>query len=208
MVADSAPPSAPSAPAPSASGPSASGPPDEAALYQAALAHLARYATTAAGLRRVLRRRIERWVRAQPEPGAVDAGPAMAAAETVLARLARAGALDDAAFAETRARSLMRGGRSAQSITTRLVAKGVAPALARQAAAAGAEDELAAALVVVRRRRLGAFRMGAGDPARHAKEHARALGILARAGFSRETAERALATPAEEAEARIHALRQ
>ena len=39
-------------------------PPDDAALHDAALAHLARYATTEANLRRVLGRRIDRWARA------------------------------------------------------------------------------------------------------------------------------------------------
>ncbi|TDG04393.1 regulatory protein RecX, partial [Paracraurococcus ruber] len=36
-------------------------PPGEAALREAALAHLARFAATEAGLTRVLRRRVDRW---------------------------------------------------------------------------------------------------------------------------------------------------
>ena len=54
----------------------AASPPTEVSLREAALSHLARYATTRAGLIRVLDRRIDRWARAQEEPpedGAVRA---------------------------------------------------------------------------------------------------------------------------------------
>ena len=76
----------------------ASPPPDAAApdggsLHQAALNHLARYATTQAGLRRVLLRRIDRWARLQPDAEA--AAPAIQAArqaaDAVISRLAERG---------------------------------------------------------------------------------------------------------------------
>ncbi len=176
-------------------------------LHQAALDYLARYASTEAGLRRVLLRRIDRWARAQPDPDAAEPAlrAARAAVDGVVRRLAEAGAVSDATFAETRVRSLVRSGRSTRAIQMRLVAKGVAPDMARSASVADAETELAAALVLARKRRIGPYRTAdEPDPAVRMKE----LALLARAGFTRETAEQALATDREDAEARIFELRR
>ena len=185
----------------------ASPPPDSGSLYQAALAHLARYATTEAGLRRVLRRRLDRWGRQQTDPEA--AAPVLAAAgeaiEAVIQRLVQAGAVSDTTFAEIRARSLLRSGQSGRAIQMRLVAKGVAPDVARAAAVSDAESELAAALVLARKRRIGPYRASEGvDVAGRVKE----MGQLARAGFSREVAERALQMGRADAEGRIFELRR
>ncbi len=182
-----------------------SAPPSAADLHQAALRYLARYAATEAGLRRVLSRRIDRWARSQPDPSADLLEAARAAIEPVISRLVRAGALSDTAFAEMRARSLSQGGHSRRSVQARLVAKGIATDLARDAAPDDPEAELGAALVMARRRRIGPYRAaGVADAALKLKE----LGRLARAGFSRETAQRALDMTAEEAEDRIHELRR
>lgn len=182
-------------------------PPDPGSLYQAALNHLARYAATEAGLRRVLLRRVDRWARQQTDPDA--AAPVIAAArdaiEKVIGRLAEAGAVSDAVFAESRAKSLLRAGRSTRVVQARLLAKGVATEVARAASATDAEAELAAALVLVRKRRIGAYRAAEdADAAIRMKE----MALLARAGFSREIAEQALATSRQEAERRIFDLRQ
>jgi regulatory protein len=182
-------------------------PPDEDCLQQAALGYLARYAATEAGLRRVLIRQVDRWARGQPDPEAAKSGiaPARAAVEQVVARMVQSGALSDATFAESRARSLIRSGQSARSVQARLIAKGVAPDLARQATQRDDETELAAALVLVRKRRIGAYRsLEAVDAVVQTKE----LGLLARAGYSREIAEQALGMSREEAEARIFELRR
>ncbi|HEY4043007.1 MAG TPA: RecX family transcriptional regulator [Rhodopila sp.] len=182
-------------------------PPDAGSLYQAALDYLVRYAATEAGVRRVLLRRIDRWARAQPDADAAEpmVDAARAAVDGAVARLAEAGALSDAAFAESRARSLVRNGQSMRSIQMRLVAKGVTPALARSVSAAGAETELAAALVLARKRRIGPFRAtGEVDAEVRAKE----MGIMARAGFARDLAQQALETSREEAESRISDLRR
>jgi regulatory protein len=186
---------------------SASPPPDAGSLYQAALNHLARYAATETGLRGVLMRRVDRWARLQADPD--TAAPAVAAAreavDTVIGRLVEAGAVSDAAFAESRAKSLVRGGQSNRSIQARLIAKGVAPELARDASVSDADTELAAALVLVRKRRIGAYRVAeTEDAAVRMKE----LGLLARAGFSRDIAERALSTARDDAEKRIFDLRR
>ena len=182
-------------------------PPDAGSLHQAALHYLARYAATEAGLRRVLMQRIDRWARAQTDRDAAEPilEAACAAVETLVKRLAETGAVSDAAFAESRAKTLVRGGRSSRSIQMRLVAKGVASDLARSASDADAETELAAALVLARKRRIGPYRMAEqADAMIRLKE----VALLARAGFSRDIAEQALATAREDAERRIFDLRK
>jgi regulatory protein len=93
----------------------AAGPPPNAArLREAALAHLARFAATEAGLRRVLERRIARWSRAAEAEGQPREAiaTAIAALRVEIASLAKsrvaAGAVNDAVFAEGRARRLDR----------------------------------------------------------------------------------------------------
>jgi regulatory protein len=189
----------------------AAGPaPDTAALHDAALNYLARYAATEAGLRRVLERRIERWARMAAGTADTDviAGQASIAREAirgVVSRLVAAGAVNDAAFAENRARSLVRAGRSRRAAAAYLAAKGVDPETARAVLPFGDESELAAALVLARRRRIGPFRSGdAPDAAGHRRE----LAMLARAGFPQDLARRALAMTVDSAEVLVNRLRR
>ena len=176
-------------PTPAVPGP----PPDEDSLRQAALAHLARYSTTQAGLLRVLGRRIDRWARlADAAPQTVAA--CLHAARAVVVRLAAIGAVDDAAFAAGRTRALHRAGRSRRAIAAHLQAKGVPPDLA--VIPHDPDAELAAALLYAGRRRIGPFR-AERDPAQRPRDLAR----LARAGFDAAVAHRALDLPPAEAEA-------
>jgi regulatory protein len=177
--------------------------PDAAALHDAALAYLARYAATEAGLRRVLDRRVERWGRAA-NGSDDDVAAAKRAAGEVVARLAAAGAVSDSTFAESRARSLARAGRSRRAIAAALAAKGVATETARRVLPSE-ETELVSALALARRRRIGPFR--AGGPPDDAGRR-RELGVLARVGFPQSVALRALAMPTEEATALVDALRR
>jgi regulatory protein len=189
----------------------AAGPaPDTAALHDAALTYLARYASTEAGLRRVLERRVERWARMAADAADADiiAGQVSAAREAVrgvVCRLVAAGAVDDAAFAENRARSLVRAGRSRRAAAAHLAAKGVDPETARAALSVDDESELAAALVLARRRHIGPFRSGdAPDMAQRRRE----LAMLARAGFPQDVARRALAMETDGAEILVNRLRR
>ena len=171
------------------------------------MAHLARYAATEAGLARVLARGVDRWARraladgAEAEAVAAQAATAHAAVRAVVARLAAVGAVSDAAFAESRTRSLLRGGRSRRAVAAHLAAKGVPTETAQAALAAEQTDELAAALVFTRRRRIGPFRQGEADTRRE-------LAMLASAGFSQAVANDALRMPHEEAEAVVTRLRR
>ena len=179
-------------------------PPDAAGLHEAALAYLARYAATEAGLRRVLERRIDRWARrADGDPEAI--ATARAAVPDVVARLIAAGAVNDAAYAESRAHSLVRAGRSRRAVALHLAAKGVDPSVAQRALPSDEATELAAALVLARKRRIGPFRLGgAPDQAGRMRE----LGMLARAGFPQAVARQALAMEADQAEALVNRLRR
>ncbi len=174
-------------------------PPDEASLREAALTHLGRYATSEAGLLRVLDRRIERWAREQ----AGDAGETTASVVSAAQRSARklvqslvaAGAINDAAFATQRAGSLARSGRSRRAVDAHLRARGVDPSLIADDVPELQGEELPAALIYARRRHLGAFRADEGGD----DVQRRDLAALARAGFAAAIAWRALRTEREEA---------
>lgn len=175
--------------------------PDRAVLHEAALRHLARYGATEAGLIRVLDRRIARWARAA---GATDeaAAPARAAAREVARAMVGVGAIDDAAFAAARARRLLRSGRSRRAVSAHLAAKGVDQETAASALPCG-EAEWLAAIVHARKRRIGPFRApdsdsDSGDGA-DSERARRELAAMARAGFPRDVAERALALDPDEA---------
>jgi regulatory protein len=192
-------------------GPAPPGPvPTEASLREAALNHLARFSATEAGLRRVLERRVDRWARRSEAAGEAPDAVAPRAAEAkrhaaaVARKMVQDGAVDDAAFAAARVRRLSRGGRSRRAIAAHLAAKGVARGAADAALPDGKDAELDAALAFCRRRRTGPFAPGPLPPEARLK----ALAALARAGFPRGVAEAALDTDAEEAEARLVALRQ
>jgi regulatory protein len=186
-------------------------PPDADTLHDAALTYLARYAATEAGLRRVLERRVDRWKHQAVRGGLdVEVGDAAAAkardtVREVVARLVAAGAVSDAAYAESRARSLVRAGRSRRSVGAYLAAKGVDPATVATVMPVSESSELAAALVLARKRRIGPFRIGAvPDDAGKRRE----LGVLARAGFSQSVAREALAMEPDQAEALVNELRR
>lgn len=183
--------------------------PDAAALHQAALAHLARYAATQADLTGMLDRRIARWARAasgtmEAEQIAAATKAARDAARGVVQRLVATGAVDDGAFAAARARRLARAGRSRRAVAAHLAAHGVAGEAVRAALPEDPEGDLAAALALARRRRLGPFGSAQAD----AEAQRRELAVLARAGFSQEVARRALAMDLEDAEVRLNRLRR
>ena len=190
--------------------------PDRAELRAAALSYLARYASTQGALTRVLDKRIETWARkagSRYEIGEQDRATVAAAvtaakalAREVVATMAQAGAVDDAAYAETRANSLRRAGRSHRAVAAALGAKGVDRETVRNVleneSVGGQAAELTAAIRLARKRRIGPFRAGeAPDPAGQNKE----LAILARAGFAQPTARQALTMERAEAEAVLSA---
>lgn len=182
--------------------------PDRGRLHEAALTHLSRFAATEAGLIRVLDRRVGRWAQRATAEGLPTDDAVPAARRTVrevVAALVQAGVVDDAAFADARAKRLTRAGRSRRSVQAHLAAKGVAGALA-EAVLPDGDTEVATALAYARRRRLGPFRAtpDADDPEQRRRE----LGAMARAGFSQPVAQQALRMDPDAAAAMVIALKQ
>ena len=182
---------------------SAGPPPTRSKLHEAALAHLARYGTTQAGLVRVLDRRVDRWARLAGEVEPEIVAGCRRAVREVAQALVASGVIDDAAFAETRAHGLTQAGRSQRAVAAHLGARGVAYDVVRAALPDDPDIELAACLAFTRRRRIGAFRRPDAEP-----QDLREMGMLARAGFSHEIASRALQMDSEEADAMVIRLKQ
>lgn len=177
--------------------------PDAGFLHEAALAHLARYPGTRAGILRMLLRRIERWARAaegEKEAIAAQAALARRAAREEVERLAEAGIVDDSAFAAARARRLAQSGNSRRGIVAHLVRHGVGRTELADAVPDDPAGELTAALRFARKRRIGPFRAGAPPDAGARRKE---LAGLARAGFPAAIARAALAMGREEAEERL-----
>jgi regulatory protein len=152
--------------------------PDRARLRARALRYLERYGASRGRLARVLERRARR--EAEAAGGDVDAVAADVA--SVVDELAELGLVDDEAYAEGRARALLRRGRSPARVKRELAEDGIDragtdAALARH----GDPDALtrAAAVRYAKRRGLGPFR----DPARRAERRDRDLRALVRQGF-------------------------
>ena len=172
-------------------------------LENAALYYLQRYASSAENLRRVLARKVAR--SCQFHGTAPDEFLGMI--DTLVARYEKSGLLNDALYAEGRAASMRRQGKSRQKIAGQLRTKGLSAEIIEQAlqnADAGRSDddlpaELAAALTLARKRKIGRFNpKPETDPLLRRKQQAREMGVMARGGFSYDTARQALDFAADE----------
>jgi regulatory protein len=156
---------------------------------ETSLSYLGRFSSTRRNLERHLRKKF-----VAPEGG--DLGPMIG---RCLDRLEELGLLNDARYAEDRARGLRAQGKSARAIRDRLARKGVDATLVEGTLQSEDEEaELVSAIRHAKRRRLGPFRTKEKD------EH-RELGSLARAGFSFAIAKRVLALELSDAEEKIAA---
>jgi regulatory protein len=156
-------------------------------LVNVANAYLERWPTSRANLRRVLMRRVDRSL--QHHGGSREECAKLV--DDVLDGLERGGALNDAAYAEAKVRSLVARGNSERGIRSKLWAKGVTGAQVDDAVDRVAEDgdpTLRACAAYVRKRRLGPYRE---EEIRRA-ERADDLAKLGRAGFPYAVARRVL----------------
>lgn len=150
--------------------------------------YLARYASSAENLRRVLLRRVRRRAPLDREALARARG----LIDGIVAEYEAKGLIDDRAYAEGRARALLRRGAAPAAIGMRLRATGVSAEIASgalralKAEAGELSLDIAAACAFARRRRLGPYRRGAAN---RMKE----LAAFARAGFARPVADAVLA---------------
>ena len=144
-------------------------------MHELALFYVGRFATTRAKLATYLNRKLRErgWE-----------GDAPAEVEKLVERLAASGLVDDALYAQSKARSLTERGYGAERVRQSLRAAGIDEtdgAEAQQLAAEGAAD---AALRFARRRRIGPYAETAPDRAGREK----ALGAMVRAGHGFELA--------------------
>ena len=144
-------------------------------LRRAALHYLERYSVPAAQLQRVLLRKVERSCRHHGQ----DPQAFRTAVEEIVRSCVASGLVDDRRFAEARAQSLRRKGRSARAVAAGLATKGVERGLVAEVVATDEETELDAARIAARRKRLGPW--SRGDRVAQRQKH---IAALARAGFS------------------------
>ena len=163
----------------------------ESVLHEAALVYLSNQSASAVSLTGVLKRRVNPWARREGRDPELIA-EAHAAIERIIARFQQNGLLDDVAFANGRAERLGRAGRSRRAIAAHLQQRGVAEGTVREALP---EDDLPSAVTFARKRRMGPFAREPMDEAARKK----AIGAMARAGFSFSTCNRVLRTALDEA---------
>lgn len=149
---------------------------DAAALDALALRYVERFATTRGKLAAYLKRKVRErgWEGPAPDPAAI--------AE----RMAGFGYVDDHAFAEAKARSLVRRGYGARRVSQALHAAHVAPADAEAALEGSEEQAFDSAIAYARRRRFGPF--AAVPPDDRTRE--RQIAAMLRAGHSFSLARR------------------
>ena len=142
---------------------------DGQGLERLALRYVERYATTRSRLRRYLERKLKErgWA-------GTDAPPL----EAIVTRMAELRYVDDAAFAEMRAASLLRHGYGARRIADALRAAGVDDC--DRPASDDGEQARASALAFARRKRIGPFARSPENP----DQQRRAFAAMMRAGHS------------------------
>lgn len=171
-------------------------------LHNAGLAYLERFPASSGHFRTILMRKVDRSCRHHVDQ---DRAACAEMVEKVVEQFQSMGLLNDAAYVRGMVTSLRRRGLSAAAITAKLMAKKLTAevihaALAQHRDDGGGED-MEAAVQFIRRKKLGPFRTPGKEPNRD-KE----LAALGRAGFSYETASRALSMDKDEAEDILRAL--
>ena len=153
-------------------------------LENAALYYLKRFSSSEENLRRVMMRRVECSARAH----GTDREEGAAWVDELVAKLARAGLVDDRRYAEGRVHALHARGTSIRLIIAKLREKGVPAEIIEESIQALKDEqpdaELEAAIRFARRRRIGPFRIKPPVEGRREKD----LAALARAGFDYGTA--------------------
>jgi len=165
-------------------------------LGNIALHYLERYASSAANLRRVLLRRVDRSARLH----GTDAAEGAEWVDALVERYLRAGLINDKVYAEAVTQSLRRRGASTRMVKQKLAVKGVDAGTVDAAldATGGADDasDLKAAFAYAKRRRLGPF----GPAATRQDRRQRDMAALGRAGFGYATARKVVEAKEKEAE--------
>jgi regulatory protein len=191
----------------------------EARIRNIAEHYVGQRESSAQMLRQVLERRLMRRLRTlDPEAAQEERATVLPLIEAEVARLEAAGVIEDARYAEMKARSALSSGRGARRILRDLGQKGVAGPAAQEALLGAAREvagvfdegaeptevlkaaEVEAAEVFARKRRLGPHRAGPLPEAwaERSKVWRREAAAMARAGFGVETIRRVLDREPEE----------
>jgi regulatory protein len=126
--------------------------------------------------------------------------------EEIIDQHRKTGAINDAAYAEVKARSLRRTGRSKRMIEQKLKIKGIDNQLIKKVLQPedGEEDseqsEREAAQILAKRKKLGPYRLTKSIKKTDAEMYRKDLATLARAGFTHKIARHILGGQGEEVE--------
>lgn len=162
-------------------------------LHNSGLYYLQRFSASREQFRSVMRRKVQRSCMEHKEQ---EFDACMELVEQTIRKFERAGLLNDELYTQGVVSSLRRQGKSKRAILTKMKTRGLPSGLVLQKLEAldsetDVDAELRAALMVLRKKKAGPF----GD-----KENEKILAALARAGFSYETAQRAMRLDHAEAE--------
>ncbi|MFD2263677.1 regulatory protein RecX [Lacibacterium aquatile] len=153
--------------------------PTEESLYRFALWYLERFSATVEGLRKALEKRVRKAVAAE----LVEAEEGKRRIEVILGKMLSLGYLNDDAFADGKANSLLRAGKPPRHIRETLKLKGVEGDTIDAAMERLSEDTpdlaRAAAVRFAQRKRIGFFRLSG-----HEENREKDLATLMRAGHS------------------------
>lgn len=154
---------------------------DAASLDALALRYVERFATTRGKLAAYLKRKVRErgWDGPPPDP------------QAIAERMAGFGYVDDRAFAEAKARALVRRGYGTRRLSQALHAAHVAPADAEAALEGSEEQAFDSAIAYARRRRFGPFAAAAPDD----RTRERQIAAMLRAGHSFSLARRIISVP-------------
>lgn len=155
-------------------------------LKNIALYYLRRFESSTDNLRRVLQKRINDYVRQNPE---FDREEAFGWVEEILEDFQRYGYVSDERFTEIRVRDYIRAGKSVRYIKGKLREKGIGEDIIAAVMENYQYDEYETALTLARKKRIGPFR---ANPEERFNYRTKDIGTLSRAGFSYEVVQRVM----------------
>lgn len=162
-------------------------------LHNAGLYYLGRFSASSGQFRAVMLRKIKRSCQQHPEQ---DYKTCVALLGETTEKFIRAGLLNDELYTQGAVKSLRRQGKSRKAIVMKLQHRGINPGLATEKLdmhdlEKSENGDLISAIIFIRRKKAGPF----GNT-----DSQKTLAALARAGFSYETAHKALGLSREDAE--------
>ena len=153
-------------------------------LYNITLYYLSRYDSCSSKVREMLRRRILK----DAQAGAEVPYEANEWIEEIIKRVQELGYIDDQRYVQNQIRTMSNAGKSARFMMMKLLQNGIDSDLIDEVLNATESDDLTRAKLLVKRKKLGYLRPENIQADFYKKD----LATLGRAGFSYETARRAL----------------